>query len=663
MSPFLTPLAGLFLALAVIPPLIVLYFLKLRRRPQPITSTLLWKKSVEDLRANAPFQKLRKSLLLFLQLLALILLILSVMQPQFEGGRQKGGRTVILIDNSASMEATDVEAAANRLAFAKQQARDLIEDLHGGGVFSGSAGETMLIAFSDRAEVYSQFSSSKQQLLAAIDRIEPTHGETEIDEALTLARAYTTNVNPDQPGRSLGEPATLEVFTDGRIRDMNEQVLRGETLIYHPMGTPEADNVAIATIAVERPFDAPTAVQVFAALLNYNRQEVACQLELSVNGNVLMGGVQRVSVEAATINPATGLLEPGRNNIVFSPFEQPRDAHIVVRNLREDDLSVDNTAQVVVPPAKRLRVALVQERSWVVRSALEGMPLESITSMTPDDFENLASSGRLDQFDVYVLDNWAPETLPPARYLSFGVTPPLEGLNEFGQGGQQFVLNAKDEHPALRFVSTDNIYISKFTQLQPSDDVAVLAEGNRGPAIVEISRGPLKVVHVTFDPLSDSNWPLLRSFVTFVFNCVEYLGHSGEAVASEGLVPGQAITTRLPTTASDITVSLPDGESDQVTVTDPALFSWGPARITGFHRVSWNEPDVSDPLERFFAVNLLSETEGEIGVLPTLNIGKGEVDVQEIEGARFTQLWPWAIGVCLLVVMFEWWVYHKKAYI
>lgn len=89
---WLTPLTGVIVAAAILPPLLLLYFLKLRRTSRSIPSTMLWRRSVEDVRANAPFQRLRPSILLFLQLLILLLLVLALAQPQFEGSSNAGAR-------------------------------------------------------------------------------------------------------------------------------------------------------------------------------------------------------------------------------------------------------------------------------------------------------------------------------------------------------------------------------------------------------------------------------------------------------------------------------------------------------------------------------------------------------------------------------------------
>src|SRR4051812_26851607 len=111
---FLNPWAAAAAAAIAVPTLLILYFLKLRRRELAVSSTLLWKKAIQDLQVNAPFQKLRRNLLLLLQLLLLALLCLALSRPVANFSQGAARLSVILVDRSASMSATEDYAGVKR---------------------------------------------------------------------------------------------------------------------------------------------------------------------------------------------------------------------------------------------------------------------------------------------------------------------------------------------------------------------------------------------------------------------------------------------------------------------------------------------------------------------------------------------------------------------
>lgn len=657
---WLTPLTGLILAGITVPLLLALYFLKLRRRKRQAPTTLLWRRAVEDLRANAPFQRLRPSWLLLLQLLVLLLVALAVMQPRLDIGATSGGRVVVLVDNSASMNATDIDGTRTRLDEAKRLAKERVSKLMSGGLFSGAPSEVMVIAFSDRAEVRSPFSGSREQVLASVDAIEPTDAVTRIGEALTLARAFTTQVDPDATDVAPERPAELILFSDGRIPDLGQQILRtGESLRYIVVGKAETGNAGIEALAADRAAARPESIEVFAAFRNTGLEEISSDVQLIVDGATRAITPKPLLLPAARAE--SGRFDPGVGRLTFRPFEQSSRGVVEVRLLRNDALPTDDAARLVTPAPKRLRVAFVADDSAIVRTLLEGLALAELRSLTCAEFEAEVAAGRVgaDFADVIVTVDCWPQGLRHGRVLSFGV-PTGEhapAFNSYGEKEAVRIASAMRDHPLLRAVNLDEVVVAEMTATAPSREVQVIAESVDGPVITFGQRGAIQVVAVTFNPL-DSNWPFQRGFVNFVANAVEWLGSLGDAAVGGALVPGDVLTARLPATADDIQLTLPDGRVDRPAVADPTQFVWGPIRRVGLYELAWTHQ--GQRATRLFAVNMLDGDESRIGAVESLEIGTERVAGRSGGTGVLTDLWPWVIGACLLLLAAEWWVYHRR---
>src|ERR1043165_4352406 len=190
---WISPTTAIIAGSIAIPSLIILYFLKLRRRDVEISTTLLWKKAIEDLQANAPFQKLRKNILLLLQLLVLGAAVAAVGQPMLKAASITGTRHLLLIDRSASMSARDATVdgqPATRLEAAKAEALRFIAAMRDPGIFNKESGDqAMVIAFDVTAKALQTFTGDKNLLRAAVEAIKPSDAPSSIDEAWRLVKA------------------------------------------------------------------------------------------------------------------------------------------------------------------------------------------------------------------------------------------------------------------------------------------------------------------------------------------------------------------------------------------------------------------------------------------------------------------------------------------
>jgi Ca-activated chloride channel homolog len=220
---WIVPVAGVIVAV---------YILKLRRRDVVVSSTYLWSQVIRDVQANAPFQKLRRNLLLILQLIAAALLVAAIAQP-FRRQMGLGGRSIALVvDVSASMGATD--ARPNRLAVAKDTALRLVGKMRPGD-------QMLVISAASRPETVTPFTSDRGELRRAIDALCVKDTGTDMRASLALAAALVAS----------REESRIDVISDGGFAPISGIDFGKARLAFHEIGQ-RADNVGIVAADYRR---------------------------------------------------------------------------------------------------------------------------------------------------------------------------------------------------------------------------------------------------------------------------------------------------------------------------------------------------------------------------------------------------------------------------
>src|SRR5207237_8575016 len=167
----------------------------------------------------------------------------------------EGKHYILMIDNSASMAATDV--AGDRLHWAKQEALKEID-----AATDNDFG--MVIVFNSSAEILQSYTNNRGQLKSAIELIEQTQRPTRIEEALSLASSLANptrssddasvrpaNVEPGKERTYVGaEGITTEVHlsSDGRFPDLPDFSLGNLNVTLHTAGKPGPENVNNAAL-------------------------------------------------------------------------------------------------------------------------------------------------------------------------------------------------------------------------------------------------------------------------------------------------------------------------------------------------------------------------------------------------------------------------------
>ena len=256
----INPLA--LLGLLFIPLVVAMYMLKLRRDEAVVPSTLLWSRLLTDVEANAPWQKLRRSLLLLLQLLLVAILAFLAARPFLERPAGLAGDIIVVVDTSASMAATDV--LPNRLEAAKSAAIEALRELPTGGKVS-------VIAAERTARIVANETTDLSRVRQAINALQPTSTTGDLGDALELASKLA---------RRSGD-AEILVATDGALATPPTRSNEAPITVL-PLGR-DRKNQAIVALAVRTDPSALTQ-SAFIGIANLDLEFAERRLEVYGNG-------------------------------------------------------------------------------------------------------------------------------------------------------------------------------------------------------------------------------------------------------------------------------------------------------------------------------------------------------------------------------------------
>jgi hypothetical protein len=688
-----------------IPPLIILlYFLRLKRKPVPVPSTFLWKKSVEDLHVNRLMQWLRRNVLLLLQLLAILVMIYGVLGPRLHGAVFGGRHYILMIDNSASMSATDVPPS--RLEWAKAEALKEIDA-------ATDADVGMVIVFSDVAEIRQSYTSNRAALRRAVEAVRPTQRTTRLDEALALAAslanpARTTDdiaaapADPE-PGKERtyvaaeGLQADVHLYSDGKFPPVPDFALANLNLSFHVPPAPSvegsSDNVAVIRFDAERDPDDPTTVIARAAVRNFKRDDadVRPRVEL-LQGTRLVATYDEDDFRRDQRRrpiPARG----ERPDLTFTIADVPENADLVLHlklDGNADALPLDDEAWVVLGVIRKARVLIVGPPNPRLRDFFDAPSTKKIAEVTylpPDvlqpgaDPKGYLNPAREGKYDLIVFDRCGPpseDAMPASNTLFVGHPPPPYAPADRARPGDSNAVQTvqgpgvrgwQGRHPVMRFLQAlDEVDVAEAFRLpdlpprtqrliEGSENLVLLAAIPRQAFTDLVLAFPL----IGSDGRWNTNWPLKVSFPLFLRNTLLHLGNVRDAGTEEPLKPGQVKRLQLGG-VPEIRVTRPDGTTDRLERGARADFALAGTDQLGLYVVRWDDPGGQGAQSRRFAVNLFDPLESDLA--PTQDVTVGEITVAAGgERKQPLDLWKWPVLAGLLVLVLEWWVYNKRVQI
>lgn len=609
-------MAGLIAGAIGIASVLLLYMLKLRRRPVSVSSTMLWSRAVKDMEGNVPWQRLSPTLLLWLHLLIVILLALAIARPVFDHAMGDGQRVYLVIDTSVSMNA--VVDGRSGLEIAKEQAVDRARVLFD----SGRSPRVSLISSALEPRVILADSSERGRIIGAIRAIEPTDQPGDLADAVALIESMHESgmVDDDVDGSEVaGEVSAgaVWVFSDGGSLNADQIPMRGGGgMSVSPFDRSSAmGNLGLIAIGASRDRADPGICRLF--------------VRVDRNADGPIAAVIRIFEDDSAITSRAVAFEENEETISESfEIRLMQGALLRVELDVDDALDVDDRAWVAVPDPSPVRITVVAPEGIADPLLVDMLEVISRTRVGV-----IGGDEPIIDADLVVFDRVSPTTLPDVATIGFASIFPEQSrsdlLEELGSRSRMISWDRSDA--VVRDAGVGSVSYQRsvmFPEVDGDSGMRVLARDRRGALIVERSSGLHRHLRVGF-ALHDSNWAVQVGMPIFLVNAIERL------------LPGTSGVGEVFTTSDVVWMDGADGRRVSVGPIDRA----GVIEIEG----------------RRIGLGVLDRQESALDVRTDIEIGSGDLSKsQRVGGPTQRELWRWFSLLAILLIAIEWFAYGAR---
>ena len=630
---FLNPAA--FYLLGFIPIVAALHFLKLRRHTHPVPSIMLWLSTDEDRRANVPFQRLRNLLLLILQVLFLSLVTLSVARPALRRPGFTPGRAILIVDNSASMSAT--EMGQTRLAFAKQAALNHIERV--------SAESRMMLMLTNTTTIQEAFTTDTTKLQRSIENIPQSEAPRDLRPVFDAATHYAES------------PQDSIFFISDNFENLPDI-----SLPIHKIGVGSAaENVGIVHFNVEIVADT---YEVLVGIRNFTDAPRELDVQLAVEG-------ERFDEKTASIPPGK------TKSILFSGDPSGLKGRVMSAHLQleDDDFIVDNSASALLSAVSPLRILLVSDNQKSLLPALLRTYGEHVQlhRVAPSDYHGTGDA------HIAILDGGTPagraafgglaEIAPETHLIFVNPGSNLPFIPEDARAVEKVttplrVIKTDETHPLMVDVSLQGFQVLESTHRTLPLLGHSLVQTEKGSLIWIGEKSGSHFVVFEFDAFhSEVVSPFALTIPDgplFFYHCLSWL--EARSAPLQPVVFQEGQTRHTFRTGEQVKIApISHGSTLRVQKPDKKMVPVEDSIFTDTDQVGVYTLYADDrELERF-TVNLLDASVSALSY-PVIEQDTDETD-PVIEGGLqpvTQEVWRWFALMAFLLLLLEWWFYHRN---